>query len=82
VTKTTIVLTIEHKKPLPEGAADLIAQRFYGWAYSQGCEVGVTASLGLPSVCLFPSCNCPMDPGPDPDWCARGYPHIREVPHD
>lgn len=27
--------------------------------------------------CIFPDCNCPFDPGPDPDWCARGLPHSR-----
>jgi hypothetical protein len=29
-------------------------------------------------VCRFPNCNCPMDPGPEPDWCARGLPHAKE----
>jgi hypothetical protein len=28
-------------------------------------------------VCRFPECRCPMDPGPEPDWCARGLPHAR-----
>jgi hypothetical protein len=27
--------------------------------------------------CRFPSCKCPMDPGPDPDWCAIGLPQKR-----
>jgi hypothetical protein len=81
MTETKIVLTVTHTKPLPEGATDVIAQRFYGWSYSRGVEVGVTATMGPPPInhtCLYPSCNCPMDPGPDPDWCARGYPHERK----
>lgn len=28
-------------------------------------------------ICRFPDCRCPMDPGPEPDWCARGLPHAR-----
>jgi hypothetical protein len=45
MTQTQILLTVTHKKPLPEGAADLIAQRFYGWAFSRGVEVGVEAKV-------------------------------------
>lgn len=30
-------------------------------------------------VCRFPGCECPMDPGPEPDWCARGLPHAAGV---
>jgi hypothetical protein len=30
---------------------------------------------GVQEVCRFPDCKCPMDPGPEPDWCARGLPH-------
>ena len=26
-------------------------------------------------LCIYPDCNCPMDAGPEPDWCARGYKH-------
>ena len=26
-------------------------------------------------TCKFPDCNCPLDAGPEPDWCARGLPH-------
>jgi hypothetical protein len=46
--ETKIVLTVQHKKPLPDGVTDVIAQRFYMWAYSQGCEVGVNAEVLLP----------------------------------
>lgn len=48
MTESRIVLTVTHKKPLPPGVTDVIAQRFYMWAYSQGCEVGVTAELMEP----------------------------------
>lgn len=27
------------------------------------------------AYCCFPDCKCPMDPGPEPDWCARGLSH-------
>jgi hypothetical protein len=37
------------------------------------------ASAGVQEVCRFPDCKCPMDPGPEPDWCARGLPHARGV---
>lgn len=43
--QTIVILTIDHKKPLPAGATDVIAQRFYMWAYSQGVEVGVRATV-------------------------------------
>ncbi len=43
--ETQILLTISHKKPLPEEATDVVAQRFYGWAYSRGVEVSVTAAI-------------------------------------
>ena len=43
--ETQILLTISHKKPLPEGVTDVIAARFYNWAYSQGCQVGVNAEI-------------------------------------
>lgn len=43
--QTIILLTIEHKKPLPKDAAKVIEQRFYMWAYSQGVEVGVRATV-------------------------------------
>lgn len=32
---------------------------------------------GAKEVCRFPDCKCPMDPGPEPDWCARGLPRWR-----
>jgi hypothetical protein len=45
MTETIIVLKITHKKPLPPESTDAVAQRFYGWAYSRGVEVSVTATL-------------------------------------
>jgi hypothetical protein len=45
VKETVLILRITHKKPLPEGVTDAVAQRFYMWSYSQGVEVGVTATL-------------------------------------
>lgn len=43
--ETVIVLRVQHKKPLPPIATDIIAQRAYSWLYSQGVEAGVTATL-------------------------------------
>lgn len=40
--KTTILLTIEHKKPLPD-ITDVICQRV--WPYGGGCITDMTASL-------------------------------------
>lgn len=45
MTETIITLKVVHKKPLPDNAAKAIEQRFYSFCYSQGCEVGVTATL-------------------------------------
>lgn len=35
----------------------------------------LAASKPEQEVCRFPDCKCPMDPGPEPDWCAKGLPH-------
>lgn len=43
--ETFILLKVTHKKPIPEIATDIVAQRAYMWFYSQGIEVGVTATL-------------------------------------
>lgn len=43
--ETKIVLTVQHKKPLPPDATDVIANRFYSWSYAQGVEVGVKAEI-------------------------------------
>jgi hypothetical protein len=45
--KTIVILTIEHKRPLPDKVpvTDVIAERTYKYLYSQGVEVGVRASL-------------------------------------
>lgn len=45
--KTLIVLEIDHRKPLPEKTpiTDVIAQRLYGYLYSQGVEAGVQARI-------------------------------------
>lgn len=48
MTETKIILTVTHKRPLPEGATDVIENRFYGWAYSRGVEVGVKAEIAAP----------------------------------
>lgn len=34
---------------------------------------------GVAEFCRFPDCKCPMDPGPQPDWCAKGLPHASGV---
>lgn len=31
--------------------------------------------MKVTEYCRFPDCRCPLDPGPEPDWCARGLPH-------
>ena len=40
-------MTIEHKKQLPDKTpvTDILAQRLYGYLFSQGHEVGVEARL-------------------------------------
>lgn len=43
--ETIVLLKITHKKPLPKLVTDTIAQRAYSYMYSQGVEVGVTATL-------------------------------------
>lgn len=40
--KTTILLTIEHKKPLPD-ITDVICQRV--WPYGGGCITDMTAAI-------------------------------------
>ena len=47
--KTVIELEIEHRKDLPSRTpvTDVIAQRVYGYLYSQGVEAGVTAKVML-----------------------------------
>jgi hypothetical protein len=45
MTETLITLKVTHKKPLPESAVKAIEQRFYSYCFSQGVEVGVTATL-------------------------------------
>jgi hypothetical protein len=44
--KTIVILTIEHKKPLPVRVpiTDISAERIQNYPYSQGCEATVTAS--------------------------------------
>jgi hypothetical protein len=41
---------IRHRKPLPASIdiTDLVAQRVYGWMYSQGVEGDVTATVETP----------------------------------
>lgn len=34
---------------------------------------------GMGEICEFPTCKCPIDAGPEPDWCARGLPHAQET---
>ncbi len=43
--ETIVLLKITHKKPLPKLVTDTIAQRAYSYMYSQGVEVGVTATI-------------------------------------
>ena len=28
-------------------------------------------------VCIYPECHCPFDAPDDPNWCAKGLPHMR-----
>lgn len=44
--KTTLLIEINHAKPLPKlPITDVAGQRIYGWLYSQGVEAGVKAVL-------------------------------------
>ena len=47
--KTTVIIEIDHEKPLPAKIAatltDVIAQRVYGYLYAQGATVGVAARV-------------------------------------
>ena len=47
--KTVIEIEIEHQKGLPAKTpvTDVVAQRLYGYLYSQGVEAGVTARVML-----------------------------------
>jgi hypothetical protein len=50
--KTIVILTIEHKKPLPSKVpiTDAISERVYNYCFAQGVEVGVRASLAQEKV--------------------------------
>jgi hypothetical protein len=41
MSETKFLVTLTHKKPLPDQAGAVIAGRIYGWLYSQGVEAGV-----------------------------------------
>lgn len=41
--KTTILLEVEHSKPLPADHVGSVERHFYTWAYAKGCEVDVNA---------------------------------------
>lgn len=73
--KTVLIIEIDHTRPLPSKSpiGEVLGQRVYGYLYANNCEAGVTVK----DVCRFPECRCPMDPGPDENWCARGLPHVR-----
>lgn len=30
----------------------------------------------MTATCIYPKCNCPFDAPSDPNWCARGLPHV------
>jgi hypothetical protein len=47
VEETILILTIRHKKPLPDKTpiTDIAGQRLYSYLYSQGVEASVRASL-------------------------------------
>lgn len=45
MTETIITLKLKHTKPLPAMTAEVVAQRAYGWLYSQGIESGVEAVI-------------------------------------
>lgn len=50
--KTILILTIEHKKPLPTKTpiTDVVSERTYNYLFAQGVEVGVRASLAAEKV--------------------------------
>jgi hypothetical protein len=41
MSETKFLVTLTHKKPLPERAGPVIAERIYGFFYAQGVEAGV-----------------------------------------
>jgi hypothetical protein len=45
--RTILILTIEHKKPLPTKApiTDVVSERIYNYLYAQGVEASVRASI-------------------------------------
>jgi hypothetical protein len=75
--------------PIPEPGTQL--EQLWAQAMGDPWSVPAYVSAALPSAslgehthsdykaqefCRFPDCRCPMDPGPEPDWCARGLPHV------
>jgi hypothetical protein len=39
-------------------------------------EAGQTGSV-FGGVCIYPDCHCPFDAPADPNWCAKGLPHLK-----
>jgi hypothetical protein len=50
--KTILILTIDHKKPLPTKVpiTDVASERLYNYLYAQGVEAGVRASVASEKV--------------------------------
>jgi hypothetical protein len=63
-----------HREACPEFYTLTAEQKAANLAYLQGRYPDGA------EFCRFPDCKCPMDPGPEPDWCAKGLPHARGVP--
>lgn len=41
--------------------------------------VATTPGSAPKTHCNYPYCNCPFDAPADPNWCARGLPHVPKV---
>ena len=45
--KTILIVEIDHKAPMPEAAADIIADRVYSFLYARRCECDVTVKAAV-----------------------------------
>ena len=45
--KTVLIVEIDHKKPMPDSATDIIADRIYSFLHARKCECGVTVKAAV-----------------------------------
>jgi hypothetical protein len=73
----------EESRPNALHPYDILRQRYDAKVQSGSCakpegHLRQEARPDEQEFCRFPECRCPFDPGPSPDWCARGLPHARQ----